>query len=218
VGKHATLSLRLEGALVPPLRDENDAHPHVPEERADLFRCYDGGSTEVEYLELLAALVRCWKPETVLETGTWNGHGTVAIAQALKTNGLGRLVSVDSNRARVDRVQTRLQSTDLNNTLIVESHSLDYLRATSERFDFAFLDSDLEIRVEELEVCRDRGLLLPNALVAIHDTSRRRTLKNGAPDPASLKFHAALRRFCVAESPKGIIECPYSRGLLLIRP
>ena len=43
----------------------------------------------------LYSLVRTLKPQTVVETGVANGHSSFVILSALKTNGRGRLVSID---------------------------------------------------------------------------------------------------------------------------
>ena len=62
---------------------ESFTHPHCPEEKAELFFTFDVGSTEVESLELLHAIIRRTKPQMCLETGTFCGIGTIAIAHAL---------------------------------------------------------------------------------------------------------------------------------------
>jgi hypothetical protein len=43
----------------------------------------------------LYGLVRALKPQTVVETGVANGHSSFVILSALKTNGRGKLVSID---------------------------------------------------------------------------------------------------------------------------
>jgi predicted O-methyltransferase YrrM len=43
----------------------------------------------------LYSLVRALKPQTVVETGVANGHSSFVILSALKTNGRGKLVSID---------------------------------------------------------------------------------------------------------------------------
>jgi predicted O-methyltransferase YrrM len=67
---------------------ESSLHPHVAEERSELFRAADGGSTEYEYLNLIHGLVLATKPTLVLETGTFRGYGTLALGSAIHRNGL----------------------------------------------------------------------------------------------------------------------------------
>jgi predicted O-methyltransferase YrrM len=51
-----------------------------------------------EYAEALHAAVRRFRPQTVVEVGLANGASAVAIAAALRTNGGGRLISIDPNQ------------------------------------------------------------------------------------------------------------------------
>ena len=61
---------------------ETDVHPHVSEEKGDLFDASDGGSTEYEVLNWLHSTIRLLKPQEILETGGWDGLGTIALAHA----------------------------------------------------------------------------------------------------------------------------------------
>ena len=56
---------------------------------------YDAHKTECARLY---ALVREYEPETVVETGVYNGVSTLSILAALEANGTGRLYSVDYSR------------------------------------------------------------------------------------------------------------------------
>src|SRR5512135_1049960 len=80
-----------------PLRFESDLHPHVAEERADLFDSLDGATTELEVLNWLHATIRLLKCENVLETGTYAGFGTVALASACRANGFGMVHTLEMN-------------------------------------------------------------------------------------------------------------------------
>jgi len=52
---------------------ESEMHAHVEQERADHFRCFDGGSTEVEIRTGFNATCMLLKPTSILETGTMKG-------------------------------------------------------------------------------------------------------------------------------------------------
>ena len=52
-------------------------------------------SVEVEVADLIYSFIRAVKPLTVLETGTWKGFSTRAIAHALKYNKSGVVTTVD---------------------------------------------------------------------------------------------------------------------------
>lgn len=196
---------------------ESEVHPHAPEERAELFSAYDGGSTELEYLELLSALVRCTKPRRILETGTYLGHGTLALARAARDNGLGKVVSIERDAAVVSAVRDLLDRQGLDRVQLVLYQSLGYLDAADEPFDFAFLDSCLSLRAKELDHLLDRRLLTPGAVVAIHDTSRRRCDAHGTPDPETAVLWTELERVIARHALVERLELPLSRGLLLLR-
>lgn len=150
---------------------ESDVHPHCPDERADLFRAADGGSTEFEYLELLHALVRCLKPRLALETGTHHGLGTLAMACALKANECGTLVTIDVGGCEdAVKMAHRFQLSEV--VRFEQSDSIRFLAGyDGPPFDFAFFDSDLAIRGREHSVLLQRGKLSRGAVCAFHDTS-----------------------------------------------
>lgn len=113
--------------------------------------------------ELVGAFVRALQPEYVVETGSCWGQTAEQIGWALKTNGHGRLVTleVDPEKVRytMDRcdglpVEVRLQS------------SLDFI--PEQPIDFAFFDSLLELRGPEIE--RYRPYFTPRTIVGVHDT------------------------------------------------
>jgi len=193
-------------------------HPHVTAERAELFSAYDGGSTEQEYLELVKALIAVTKPERVLETGSFHGFGTWAICQALVANGRGRFTSLESDPRFVRETRTRLLGYESWGT-VWHAESLAWLVAQDVMpFQFAFFDSgELDVRLEELELCLSLGWLERGATFAIHDTSRLRTCDDtGTPAPGTAPF---WDRFTwLAEiRPMAYLEFPLSRGLLVGR-
>src|SRR5437870_1468065 len=59
------------------------------------YSCFDSGATEVEVSEFLWGLVRLLKPKQILETGCYTGVSSLFMAQALKDNGFGGLVTLE---------------------------------------------------------------------------------------------------------------------------
>jgi predicted O-methyltransferase YrrM len=187
-------------------------HCHVIEERGWLFHSEDTQTTEDEYLQLLYALVICLKPLAVLETGTFKGYGTSAMAKGLRYNGTGFLTSIEAVPLAAGWGREMLKVNGVSDwARIVESDSLEFLGQTSQRFDFALFDSQIPLRVKELTVCLDRGLLRTGAMCALHDTSRLRTITPGCPDPNTPQFWKELE----AEKRIKFLEFPLSRGLVL---
>jgi predicted O-methyltransferase YrrM len=191
---------------------ESENHPHVPQEKAELFESPDSdGSTEYEYNTLIHSLVRAFKPSCVLETGTGYALTTFAIGRALTANkNHGHLWSIENNE-RLWRL-AKNSIGELPVTLLHEE-SMDFIKRTPDTFDFAFLDSDLAVRGKELNALIERGKLLPGALICVHDTSKLRTW-DGKPDPNTQKFWDCLERLAQIEDIR-YIEFPLSRGLVV---
>lgn len=198
---------------------ESRQHPHAPSERADLFLAHNAGSTEIEVLNWLHATVCLLKPQHILETGAADGIGTLALASACRANGFGLVHSIEIDEALCRKGERLLRRYGVGEYVrFYAEDSRAFLARTGQAFDFAWFDSMCEFRVDEYEICRDRGLLRGPA--AFHDTSpaRTETLK-GWPDPAA---HAEYRRRLreAARSPHvgGVFESRLSRGIVVLFP
>lgn len=158
------------------LEPESTAHPHCPEEQAHLFHTFGGGETEIETLWLLWALLRITKPQLVLETGTFRGVGTFALASALKENGRGKLISLEMDKDKAIKAYNVLKGNDITDFFeIINQNSLEFIEQLDTqifKFDFAFFDSKNNIRPTEFKMLYEKGGL--TNLVAFHDTSRLR--------------------------------------------
>src|SRR6201997_194408 len=78
------------GQLVPEYHRPTPECPH-PER----WSMYDSMTAEVEVLEFLRTLVTTVKPELVVETGAFLGVSTLWIADGLKRNGFGKIISCE---------------------------------------------------------------------------------------------------------------------------
>jgi len=154
---------------------ENIAHPHCPEERAHLFSAVDGASTEEETQEVLYSLVRSFKPEWVLETGTHFGYGTIMLAKGCRANGMGKVISLEKDEKYVKSAGENIRKAGVSEYVdIVKEKSVEWMKKyDGPSFGFVFLDSDLESRIEELKILKSRKLAMGPVLV--HDTSRLRS-------------------------------------------
>jgi len=71
-------------------------HRPTPEcPHPERWHMYDSMSAEVEVLDFLKALVITIKPELVVETGTFSGLSTLRIAEGLRENGGGRVITCE---------------------------------------------------------------------------------------------------------------------------
>jgi predicted O-methyltransferase YrrM len=191
---------RRDAALRQSLPREADIHAHSLEERAHLYRALDGGSIEEEPAELLAALVHCYKPELVLETGTFQGHSARVLAEACRRNNFGRVITLEADTERASKASAALA--DLRQVSVIRTDSVTWLRAyNGPPFGLIVLDTDVAVRVQELAVIRERGLAL--GPVFVHDTSRLRSLT--VPDRPT--YPTELDALGLPG-----VECPLSRG------
>ena len=221
-GRPSSFWQALAGAFgeVPESSFQLDGVPLRPDSR---LHAIDPGSSELEILQLLHALVCVYKPERVLETGTFRGFGALTIAHALELNGAGTLTTIDCDHAalRLARRHVRVFAPGLRRGIdFVEADSLEWLRRQSGApFDLAFLDSRLDLRVEELEILLERELLAPGALCMLHDTAMG-GLREPAGAPA--EWHDAhtwrgLDRLEEIARANGALRFTQSRGFLLIQ-
>jgi predicted O-methyltransferase YrrM len=191
--------------------NETETRPTEKEELANLFTAYaiDPAATELEYLNLLNALVMVKKPRLVLETGTASGLGTLAIASALDFNKRGRLITVDENFC--NGAKSLVRKYGLSDYVSFQwSYSLAYLGVIledkAEVPDFAFLDSEVDVRHKEWDLLLKMQF---KGTCIFHDTSEIRTDYRGRNNEYLKGVHR------IADEVESI-EFIYSRGLTVI--
>jgi predicted O-methyltransferase YrrM len=192
-------------------------HPHAPDEHADLFLAYDTGSTEVEVLNWLYASVCLLKPQSILETGACQGLGTIALAAACRDNGFGRVHSVEIEPHLWEVATKRIRNEGLSQFATVYCEdSRNFLLKTNLSFDFAFFDSECEIRVHEFRICRERGIL--KGVAVFHDTSPTRTLtmKEFPGEPLHTEYRAKIYELSKDPGTTGYFESNLSRGIIAL--
>jgi predicted O-methyltransferase YrrM len=200
------------------IKVETDNHKHVETEKPHLFRSFDTEGTEIEVLDLLHALIILFKPMHVLETGTWNAYGTIAMAHAVKENGFGEVISVEKLPEKAAAGMQKLAALGLDKcATIINRPSLEYIRSldkTGPKFDLAFFDSSRVHRADEFVQLHQKGLLAD--LVLFHDTSRSRIENHDAKKGVQ---EAYVRRLDEIEQhyTKGSIEFELSRGLRIMQ-
>lgn len=196
---------------------ESSIHPHVAKEKSHLFEAADNCSTEYEVLNWLHATIRVFKPELILETGAWDGLGTIAIADACKANGFGKVHSLEIDPSQCVRVEQVIEEQHLKQWVDVhQTNSLEWLSATNLVFDIGFFDSLTEIRAEEAAICLDRKLL--RKMAVFHDTSPYRS--ESAPDltPPEVQKNYREKVFSLTRHPRctGFFDSHLSRGFMVL--
>ncbi len=142
------------------------ATPECP--RPDLWKMLDSQTTEVEVLDFLKTLVTTVKPTLVVETGTFLGHGTVKLAEGLKQNGFGKVITIEFDAAIRARAQERFAASGLSPW--IESRLESSLETNIDgTIDLLYSDSHLANR--EAEIRRLLPQLDPRGLLVVHDAS-----------------------------------------------
>jgi predicted O-methyltransferase YrrM len=151
------------GQLVPEYHRPTPECPH-PER----WSMYDSMTAEVEVLEFLRTLVTTIKPELVVETGTFMGVSTLWIAEALRLNGFGRIVSCEYDPKVFETARQKIEASDLRDWIDLRNESSLEMKVEG-TIDLLFSDSDLPIR--EQEVRHYLPQISPFGVILMHDAS-----------------------------------------------
>jgi predicted O-methyltransferase YrrM len=129
---------------------------------------YDSMTAEVEVLEFLRTLVTTIKPNLVVETGTFMGVSTLWIAQALRLNGFGRIVSCEYDAKMFDAARQKIEASEFRDLIDVRNESSLEMKVDG-TIDLFFSDSDMPVR--EQEVRRFLPQISPFGVILMHDAS-----------------------------------------------
>ena len=189
------------GALMPEYHRATPECPH-PER----WSMYDSMTAEVEVLEFLRTLVTTVKPNLVVETGTFLGVSTLWIAEALRMNGFGRIVSCEYDPQVFAAAKQKIDASEFGD-LIDLRNELSLEMKVNGTIDLFFSDSDMPIR--EQEVRRYLPQISPFGVILMHDASSH--LKQVRD--AALKLEAAgLISVVLLPTPRGLVVAQKREG------
>jgi predicted O-methyltransferase YrrM len=151
------------GALVPEYHRPTPECPHP--ERWSMF---DSMTAEVEVLEFLRTLVTTIKPNLVVETGAFMGVSTLWIAEALRLNGFGRIISCEYDPEVFVTAKDKIEASEYRDLIDLRNESSLEMNVDGP-IDLFFSDSDMPIR--EQEVRRFLPQISPFGLILMHDAS-----------------------------------------------
>jgi predicted O-methyltransferase YrrM len=129
---------------------------------------YDSMTAEVEVLDFLKAIVTTIKPELVVETGTFSGLSTLRIAEGLKQNGFGRIITCEYDAKVFAAAQERFAKSGLSEWIDARNESSLEMKVAG-RIDLLFCDSDAPIRGQEVRHFLPQ--VNPYGLILMHDAS-----------------------------------------------
>jgi predicted O-methyltransferase YrrM len=186
---------RAAGALLPEYHRATPECPH-PER----WHMYDSMTAEAEVLEFLRTLVTTLKPALIVETGSFLGVSTLWMAEGMRANGFGKIVSCEFDPVVFGKAREKIATSglaefiDLRNESSLEMH-------VEGTIDILFSDSDMPIRAAEVK--RFLPQIRSTGLILMHDAS------------SHLK---TVRDAAFALEAEGLVSCiflPTPRGLVL---
>ncbi len=144
-------------------------HKPTPEcPHPERWQMYDSMTAEVEVLDFLKAIVTTIKPELVVETGTFSGLSTLRIAEGLKSNGFGRVITCEYDAKVFAAAKERFAASGLAQWIEARNESSLEMRVDG-RIDLLFCDSDAPIRGQEVRHFLPQ--VSPCGLILMHDAS-----------------------------------------------
>ena len=183
-----------KGALLPEYHRPTSECPH-PER----WSMYDSMTAEAEVLEFLRTLITTIKPNLVVETGSFLAVSTLWIAEGLKRNGFGRIVSCEFDPVVYAKARENVASSGLAEWIDLRNESSLEMKVEG-GIDLLFSDSDPPIR--EQEVKRFLPQVQPNGIVLMHDASSHLKIVR----EAALKMEAeGLLSVILLPTPRGLV-------------
>ena len=186
---------RAGGALLP---EYHRATPECPQ--PERWHMYDSMTAEAEVLEFLRTLVTTLKPELVVETGSFLGVSTLWMAEGMRSNGFGKIISCEFDPVVFQRAKEKIAASGLAEFIDLRNESSLEMNVQG-RIDILFSDSDMPIR--EAEVKRYLPQIRSTGLILMHDAS------------SHLKV---VRDAAFSLEAEGLVSCiflPTPRGLVL---
>ena len=129
---------------------------------------YDSMTAEVEVLEFLRTLVTTIKPNLVVETGTFMGVSTLWIAEALRLNSFGRIISCEYDAKMFEVAREKIEASECRDLIDLRNESSLEMQVEG-TIDLFFSDSDVPVR--EPEVRRYLPQISPFGVILMHDAS-----------------------------------------------
>jgi len=163
------------------------------------WHMFDSMTAEAEVLEFLRTVVTTIKPELVVETGTFSGISTLWIAEGLKANGRGRVVTCEFDPKVYESAKARIAASGLAEWIELRHQSSLEMKVEG-TIDLFFSDSDVPIR--EQEIRRFLPQINPFGLILMHDASSHlKTVRE-----AALKLEGeGLISVVLLRTPRGLV-------------
>jgi prolipoprotein diacylglyceryl transferase len=182
-------------------------HKPTPEcPHPERWHMYDSMTAEVEVLDFLKVLVTTIKPELVVETGTFSGLSTLRLAEGLKANGFGRVITCEYDPKVFAAAKERFAKSGLGEWIEARNESSLQMRVDG-RIDLLFCDSDAPIRGQEVRHFLPQ--VNPYGLILMHDASS--TMKTVREAALQLE-QEGLISVVLLPTPRGLVVAQKREG------
>lgn len=194
---------RAKGALLPEYHRATVECPNPSR-----WSMYDSMTAEAEVLEFLRTLTTTTKPNIVVETGSFLGVSTLWIAEGLKQNGFGKIVSCEFDPLVYNEAREKIAGSGLENWIELRNESSLEMHVNG-TIDLFFSDSDPPIREEEVR--RFLPQINPQGVILMHDASSHMRIVR----EAALKLEAeGLLSAVLLPTPRGLVVAQKRAGRL----
>lgn len=166
----------------------------------------DSMTAETEVLEFLKQLVLTLKPALIVETGTFLGLSAIKMAEGLRANGLGRLITCEFDPLVFAKAKEKIGASGVAGWIECRNESSLELQVDG-TIDILFSDSDLPIR--EREIRRFLPHINPHGLILMHDTSTHYKL---AREAAFRLEQEGLISMVLLPTPRGLMMAQKRAG------
>jgi prolipoprotein diacylglyceryl transferase len=150
----------------PPKAEYHRATPECP--HPERWSMFDTMTAEVEVLEFLKCLMTTVKPNLVVETGTFLGVSTIYMAEGLKRNGFGKIITCEPDAEVFSKAKEKIDASGLKKW-IEQRREASLKVKVSGTIDVLFCDSLPELREPEVRYFLPQ--VNPNGLILMHDSS-----------------------------------------------
>jgi predicted O-methyltransferase YrrM len=154
---------RVGDALQP---EYHRATPECPNPRR--WSMFDSMTAEIEVLDFLRTMVMTIKPELIVETGTFSGISTIWLAEGLKANGFGKVITCEFDPVVFAKAKERIEESAVRDWIELRNESSLEMKVEG-KIDLFFSDSDMPVR--EQEVRRYLPQINPYGVILMHDAS-----------------------------------------------
>jgi predicted O-methyltransferase YrrM len=163
------------------------------------WKMYDTMTAEAEVLEFLTCLVTTLKPNLIVETGSFAGVSTLALARGLQKNGFGKIISCEFDSQVFAKARQRISESGLAQWVDLRNQS-SLEMSVAGTIDLLFSDSDEKIRGQEVRTFLPQ--MNPHGLILMHDAGTHYGIVRQA---ALAMEHEGLISLVLMPTPRGLV-------------